>query len=68
MTYKWLPQIKSPEDIRGLAVHDLQEIAAEIRHLIAVTCSKNGGHMGSSLGATDLIIALHYLYDTPRDR
>lgn len=68
MTYKWLPQIQSPEDIRGLSIADLTEIAAEIRHLIAVTCSRNGGHMGSSLGAVELTLALHFLFDTPRDR
>jgi len=66
--YKWLPQIASPEDIRNLSVAELKEVAAEIRHLIAVTCSRNGGHMGSSLGAVELIMALHHQFDTPNDR
>ncbi|MCX7015219.1 MAG: 1-deoxy-D-xylulose-5-phosphate synthase [Candidatus Sumerlaeota bacterium] len=65
---KWLSRIESPADIRGLPVSDLKEIAQEIRETIAETVSKNGGHLGSSLGAVELILALHYVFDTPRDR
>jgi 1-deoxy-D-xylulose-5-phosphate synthase len=64
----WLSKIQSPADIRGLSHEHLKEIAREIRHTIATTVSNNGGHMGSSLGAVELIIALHYLFDTPYDR
>jgi 1-deoxy-D-xylulose-5-phosphate synthase len=63
-----LPNIESPSDLRKLTPSRLPQVCEEIREKIITTISKNGGHLGSSLGATDLIVALHYVFDTPQDR
>ena len=63
-----LSNIRGSEDIKKLSVAVLPELAAEVRGLIISGVSKTGGHLASSLGATDLILALHYVFDTPRDR
>ena len=60
--------IKEPKDLRTLPVTRLPELAAEIRDEILRTVSKTGGHLASSLGAVELAIAVHYAFDTPRDR
>ena len=63
-----LSEIKSPADLRQLKVEDLQEVADEVRAFIIDTCSRIGGHTGASLGAVELAVAMHYVFDTPRDR
>ena len=63
-----LANIKGSEDIKKLSLRELPELAAEVRRLIVEGVSKTGGHLASSLGAVDLILALHYVFDTPRDR
>ncbi|PIU17682.1 MAG: 1-deoxy-D-xylulose-5-phosphate synthase [Elusimicrobia bacterium CG08_land_8_20_14_0_20_59_10] len=63
-----LSDIKSPQDIKKLPVSALPELAAEVRRLIIDGVSRTGGHLASSLGAADLILALHYVFDTPHDR
>ncbi|HBA59408.1 MAG TPA: 1-deoxy-D-xylulose-5-phosphate synthase [Elusimicrobia bacterium] len=63
-----LSEIKSPKDIKKLPVSALPELAAEVRRLIIDGVSRTGGHLASSLGAADLILSLHYVFDTPRDR
>ncbi len=63
-----LETINSPEELRRLSPDELPEAAAKIRELILATVSENGGHLASSLGAVELILALHYCFDTPRDR
>jgi len=63
-----LANIKGSEDIKALNVSALPGLAAEVRRLIISVISRTGGHLASSLGATDLILALHYVFDTPRDR
>ncbi|MEO7539359.1 MAG: 1-deoxy-D-xylulose-5-phosphate synthase [Pyrinomonadaceae bacterium] len=65
---KFLPDINSPADLRKLPVGDLQEVADEVRQFIIDTCSRVGGHTGASLGAVELAVAMHYVFDTPRDR
>lgn len=65
---KFLPEINSPEDLRRLRVEDLQEVADEVRQFILETTSKVGGHTGASLGAVELAVAMHYVFDTPHDR
>src|SRR5256714_11918933 len=65
---KLLEQINSPADLRCLRPEQLQEVANEIRQYILETMSRVGGHTGASLGAVELAIALHYAFDTPRDR
>ena len=63
-----LQTINWPTDLRRLRPEQLQEVAAEIRRYILETMSRVGGHTGASLGAVELAVALHYAFDTPRDR
>jgi 1-deoxy-D-xylulose-5-phosphate synthase len=63
-----LPQIQSPEDLRRLAREQIRQVTEELRAEIIERVSRTGGHLASSLGAVELITALHYVFDTPRDR
>src|SRR5437879_7753446 len=65
---KLLTEINSPADLRRLRPEQLQEVADEIRQYILETMARVGGHTGASLGAVELAVALHYAFDTPRDR
>ena len=66
--YPLLNSIESPADLRRLPVEQLNDVAAEIRRLIIHTLSANPGHFASSMGAVEITIALHYVFDTPNDR
>jgi len=63
-----LDGIDSPEDLRKLTLDELNLLAQEIRGRIIDTVAQNGGHLASSLGTVELTLALHYVFDTPRDR
>src|SRR5437870_5812173 len=63
-----LEKINSPADLRQLPPDQLQDVAEEIRQFILETMSRVGGHTGASLGAIELAVAMHYAFDTPRDR
>jgi 1-deoxy-D-xylulose-5-phosphate synthase len=63
-----LETINSPADLKKLARKDLPVLAEEIRQVIVEVVSKNGGHLASSLGAVELAIAIHYVFDTPNDK
>jgi len=63
-----LPNIKSPKDLKKIKIEDTPKVAAEIRGVIVENISRSGGHLASSLGATDFIIALHYAFNTPKDK
>ncbi|MDQ1277952.1 MAG: 1-deoxy-D-xylulose-5-phosphate synthase [Thermodesulfobacteriota bacterium] len=63
-----LDTIKDPEDIRRLDLPSLDILAQEIRELIVETVSRTGGHLASSLGAVELTLAIHYVFNTPRDK
>ncbi|HUU45761.1 MAG TPA: 1-deoxy-D-xylulose-5-phosphate synthase [Acidobacteriota bacterium] len=63
-----LASIRSPEDLRCLNEDQLTGLCEEIRHYIIDVIREVGGHFASSLGAVELTVALHYLYDTPRDK
>src|SRR5437763_1517330 len=65
---RFLSEINTPADLRQLRVEDLQEVADEVRQFIIDTCSRVGGHTGASLGAVELAVAMHYVFDTPNDR
>ncbi len=65
---RMIDTINSPADLRKLKLVDLPVLAKEIRHEMLSTVSKTGGHLSSSLGAVELAIAIHYSFDTPRDR
>ena len=68
MTYRLLEKVDSPSDIKGFSIEELRELCAEIRHYMIECCSVNPGHLGSSLGAVELIIGMHYIYNAPADK
>jgi len=63
-----LDTVHSPEDLRTLSEADLPQLAAELRQETIDAVSITGGHLGAGLGVIELTVALHYLFDTPRDR
>ncbi|MBU1726264.1 MAG: 1-deoxy-D-xylulose-5-phosphate synthase [Candidatus Omnitrophica bacterium] len=63
-----LENINSPLDLKRLSLDQLPQLASEVRGRMVEVVSKTGGHLASSLGAVELIIALHYCLDTPRDK
>ena len=64
----FLKNINSPEDLKRIPKSELPVLAAEIRKIIVDVVSKNGGHLASSLGAVELAIAIHYVFDVPNDK
>ena len=68
MTYKFLDKVDSPRDIKNFSMEELRELCAEIRHYMIECCAVNPGHLGSSLGAVELMVGMHYVYDTPDDK
>lgn len=65
---KFLKDIEYPSDLKKLNLMDLRELADELREYLMDTISRIGGHLGSSLGVVELTLALHYVFDTPRDK
>jgi 1-deoxy-D-xylulose-5-phosphate synthase len=63
-----LDKINSPEDLKKLKKEQLPELAEEIREFLLASVSKTGGHLAPSLGVVELTIALHYCFDSPKDR
>ena len=63
-----LEKINSPADIRNLNTEQLKQLCAEVRQYMVECCAKNPGHLGSSLGAVELIVGLHKVFDTPKDK
>ena len=63
-----LEQINDPADLRRLDADELPQLARELREFIISSVSRTGGHLSSNLGTVELAIALHYVFDTPRDR
>lgn len=64
---KILETIKSPADVKKLSIPELTQLAEEIRARLIVGVSKTGGHIGPNLGVVELTIAMHYVFDTPKD-
>lgn len=65
--YKILDEISNPDDLKLLDVDQLQDLCEELRKFLINTLDVSGGHFASSLGATELTVALHYIYNTPHD-
>lgn len=63
-----LNNIDYPSDLRKLSINDLPEVCEELREDIVREVSENPGHLASSLGVTEITVALHYVYNTPEDR
>ncbi|SDJ19608.1 1-deoxy-D-xylulose-5-phosphate synthase [Frankineae bacterium MT45] len=62
-----LKQVQSPDDLRGLDAESLAQLCTEIRELIVQTVAKTGGHLGPNLGAVELTVALHRVFDSPAE-
>jgi 1-deoxy-D-xylulose-5-phosphate synthase len=63
-----LDQVRFPSDLRGLAESDLGQLAEELRRELVDAVSVTGGHLGAGLGVVELTVALHYVFETPRDK
>ncbi|MBN9169756.1 MAG: hypothetical protein J0J11_07545, partial [Microbacterium sp.] len=62
-----LPSIAGPRDLDGLSVDQLEQLAAEIRAFLIENVARTGGHLGPNLGVVELTVALHRVFDSPRD-
>ena len=62
-----LEKIKSPEDLRSLDGNELEELCSEVRQFIVDTVTETGGHLGSNLGIVEMTVALHRVFNSPRD-
>ena len=58
----------NPEDIKGLDIKELEQLSNDVKTKIIASCAKNGGHLASSLGATDLTVAIHHYFNLPKDK
>lgn len=67
-TYKYLNDIHSPEDLRKLPKSALPEVCAELRDYLVDTITRVGGHFGAGLGSVELTVAVHYVFNTPKDK
>ena len=66
--YRLLNNINYPSDLKKLNVGELKELAIELRNELIDVVSETGGHLGAGLGVIELTIALHYVFDTPKDK
>ena len=66
--YRYLQDINFPEDLRKLPVEALPEVSKEVREFVIDTITKTGGHFGAGLGVVELTVALHYVFNTPKDK
>ena len=65
---KYLPSVDYPEDLKGIPVSELPKLCGEIREFIIDNVSKTGGHFAPSLGVVELTVALHYVFEMPKDK
>ena len=68
MQLKYLPQIKSPKDLKELDNNSLHRLCDELRYYTVNTITQIGGHLAPTLGVIELTTALHYIYNTPDDK
>lgn len=66
--YRQLDKVNFPSDLKGMSLEELKQLCAEIRDYMIECCASNPGHLGSSLGAVELIVGFHYVYDAPYDK
>jgi len=66
--YRLLNNINYPSDLKKLNVEELKELAVELRTELINAVSETGGHLGAGLGVVELTIALHYVFNTPKDK
>lgn len=63
-----LSRIKDPKDIKEFNLDEMQDLAKDIRHFLVHSLSKTGGHLASNLGVVELTLAMHYVFDSPKDK
>ena len=68
MTYKLLDNINYPSDLRKLSKNQLDQVSKELRSELINVVSETGGHLGAGLGVVELTVALHYVFNTPKDK
>lgn len=64
----YLEKINSPEDVKKLSISELNELSGEIRNTLLKKLSEHGGHIGPNLGLVELTVALHYVFNSPKDK
>ena len=64
----YLEKVNSPSDLKKLTLAELEKYAEEVREYIVRVVEKRGGHLASNLGAVELTIAMHYVFDCPKDK
>src|SRR5450631_4237261 len=65
---RMLENINSPDDLKRLSLDELKELAREMRETVVRQVAAKGGHLASNLGTVDITVALHKVYDAPRDK
>ncbi len=63
-----LERINSPKDLKELSLDELNSLSSELREVLLEKLSKHGGHIGPNLGVVELIVAMHYVFDSPKDK
>ena len=66
--YNFLDNVNFPSDIKKFSNSDLKILSNEIRDKMIEAVSKTGGHLGAGLGVVELTVAIHYVFDTPKDK
>ena len=64
----FLEKIHSPKDLKGLSIEDLKILSSELREELIDIVSKTGGHLGAGLGVVELTVALHFVFNSPKDK
>ena len=65
--YPYLDRVSVPADMRTMSVQDLKGLANDVRQFLIEVVAHTGGHLGAGLGAVELAVALHYVFNTPED-
>ena len=65
---QYLEMVDSPMHVKKLTLEQLARLAEEIRHELITVLARNGGHLGPNLGVVELTLALHYVFNTPKDK
>ena len=63
-----LNKVNSPKDIKGMSIEELKTMAQEIREVLITRVTETGGHMAPNLGFVEATLALHYVFDSPKDK
>src|ERR1041384_868791 len=64
----YLQKVEEPKHVKQLTIDQLRQLAEEVRYELITVLSRNGGHLGPNLGVVELTLALHYVFNTPRDK